>query len=232
MGHYSDFHNHTHSPARWRRIHKQPSDRAWATFAAFPPHGLYRTTCRWRIPYRANAAKFRANRPSRRDEILDVHVLDHYPISGNIPLYTQIQPLKEIKPLLAHGFLFRMTRSKGSEIMNLNCDKQPTVEVDERNFVVEVLRSKQPVLVAFWAQWSLPCRVLDPVLDEVAIACAGSVKVAKVNADDNPDLSLWFDVQSVPTLLHFVSGKLRARIVGTATKETILSKLESPRKAL
>ncbi len=79
----------------------------------------------------------------------------------------------------------------------------------------------------FWAAWSRPCRVLDSVLEEVAAACNGRVKVARTNADNNPDLGLVWKIQSVPTLLYFVDGSLRARIVGTASKEAILSKLQS-----
>ena len=111
--------------------------------------------------------------------------------------------------------------------MNANQDKAPIVEVGEANFESEVLKAKQPVLVAFWAPWSRPCRVLDSVLIQVAAACAGSVKVVKANADDHPDLSLWYEVQSIPTLLLFVDGSLRAKVVGTASKEAILAKLQS-----
>lgn len=111
--------------------------------------------------------------------------------------------------------------------MNPSQDKPPIVELGHTGFEAEVLRSEHPVLVAFWAPWSRPCHILDPALDEVAIACGGSVKVVKVNADDNPELSLWYDVQSIPTLLYFVSGSLRARLVGTASKEAILSKLQA-----
>ena len=102
---------------------------------------------------------------------------------------------------------------------------RPISEIGEANFESEVLRWKQPVLVAFSVAWSRPCRVLDTVLEEVAAACAGRVKVARINADDNPDLSLVWRIQSIPTLLHFVDGNLRAKIVGTASKEAILSKL-------
>jgi thioredoxin 1 len=109
--------------------------------------------------------------------------------------------------------------------MNTSQDKAPIVEVGEASFQTLVLRSKQPVLVAFWAPWSRPCHVLDLALDEAASACAGSVKVVKVNADDHPDLSMWYEIQSIPTLLYFVDGSLRAKIVGTASKAAILSKL-------
>jgi thioredoxin 1 len=111
--------------------------------------------------------------------------------------------------------------------MNTNRDKARIFEVGEDSFQSEVLQSKQPVLVAFWTPWSRPCQILGSVLDEVATTCAGSVKVVKVNADDNPDLSLWYEIQSIPTLLYFVSGTLCAKLVGTASKEAILSKLQS-----
>jgi thioredoxin 1 len=64
-------------------------------------------------------------------------------------------------------------------------------------------------------------------MEEVAAACAGREKVVRINADNNPDLSLIWKIQSIPTLLYFVDGKLRGRIVGTASKEAILSKLRS-----
>jgi thioredoxin len=110
--------------------------------------------------------------------------------------------------------------------MNENRNKTPTVEIGEANFELEVLRSKQPVLVEFWAPWSRPCQVLDSVLDELAAACAARVKVVKINADNNLNLSLWYEIQSIPTLLYFVDGHVRARVVGTASKEAILAKLQ------
>ena len=112
-------------------------------------------------------------------------------------------------------------------VKNMNADKAQIVEIDESNFESEVLRSKQPVLVAFQAPWSRPCRILDSTLDEVVTACAGGVKVVKVNADNNPDLSMWYEIQSIPTLLYFFGGIIRARVVGTASKEAILAKLQA-----
>src|SRR5882672_3439466 len=111
--------------------------------------------------------------------------------------------------------------------MNANPANKPTVEIGEANFEPEVLRWKQPVLVAFSSAWSRPCQILDSVVEEVAAACAGRVKVVKINADNNPDLSLIWRIHSIPTLLYFADGSLRARIVGTASKEAILSKLRS-----
>lgn len=107
----------------------------------------------------------------------------------------------------------------------MNADKTPNTEIGETNFESEVLRSKHSVLVAFSAPWSRPCQVLMPVLDEIATACDGRVEVVRVNVDDHPDLGLQYKIQSIPTLLCFVSGKVCVRIVGTASKDAILSKL-------
>jgi thioredoxin 1 len=111
--------------------------------------------------------------------------------------------------------------------MNETDNHSKPVQIDSANFDSQVLQSKQPVLVAFLTLWSRPCAILAPVLDEIASECAGKLKVVRVNADTNLDLSLWYDVQSVPSLLYFVAGNVRAKIIGTTTKEAILSKLES-----
>jgi len=94
------------------------------------------------------------------------------------------------------------------------------------DFTNEVLAPKQPVLVEFWTSWSRPCQILDSVLRELAGAWGKRVKVFKVDADSSLDLSLCYNVQSVPTLLYFVHGKLCERIVGTASKDAILAKLK------
>ena len=100
-------------------------------------------------------------------------------------------------------------------------------EVGSTNFESEVLGSKQPVLVVFCAPWSKACRVLQPALSEVIRASSGSVKFVQINSDDNPDLSLWYGIHSIPMLLYFVDGVVRARITGTASKEAILARLQS-----
>lgn len=97
--------------------------------------------------------------------------------------------------------------------------------VDEANFHSQVLQSNKAVLVAFWAPWSKPCQVIEPVLLEVAQTFAGKIEVVKVNADDNPNLSLWFGVQNIPTLLHFEAGQSRGQLVGTVSKDAIVNLL-------
>ena len=113
-----------------------------------------------------------------------------------------------------------------NESENVNTPKAALLAIAAEDFKAEVLESTQPVLVEFWAPWSRPCQVFDSVLRELAGVCAGKVKVVKVNADDSLDLSLWYEIQSVPTLLYFVRGNPCLRIVGTATKEAILVKLK------
>lgn len=98
-------------------------------------------------------------------------------------------------------------------------------EVKEADFQTQVLKSALPVLVDFFTSWSRPCGLLEEVLCEVSEACSPALKVVKVNADDSLDLSLLYDIQSVPTLLYFVNGEPLMRIIGTATKEAILAKL-------
>lgn len=110
--------------------------------------------------------------------------------------------------------------------MNMSQHNILTTEIGEADFQSQVLRSKQPVLVEFWAPWSRPCQILESVLNEIATTCGGRMKIVKVNADDNPDLSLVYEVQSIPMLLYFVDGSIRAKVVGTASKEAILAKLE------
>jgi thioredoxin 1 len=103
---------------------------------------------------------------------------------------------------------------------------KPTIEINESNFESEVLQSNQPILVDFWAEWCGPCKMIAPLLDEIATEQAGHVKVAKVNVDANPVLAARYGIQSIPTLLYFSGGEVRDKIVGITGKRAILYKLE------
>jgi len=101
-----------------------------------------------------------------------------------------------------------------------------TIEINEANFESEVVQSNQPVLVDFWAEWCGPCKMLGPVLEEVALEHNGRVKVAKVNVDTNSQLAERFGIQSIPTLLYFANGEIRDQTVGILSKPAIVSRLE------
>lgn len=102
-----------------------------------------------------------------------------------------------------------------------------TITATDANFETEVLKSSVPVLVDFWATWCPPCRMLSPVVDEIATEKAGVAKVAKVNVDENQELARRFKVQSIPLLLFFKDGELKDQLLGAAPKKTLLSKLEA-----
>ena len=94
------------------------------------------------------------------------------------------------------------------------------------NFETEVLGSDVPVLVDFWATWCMPCRMLAPVIEEIASENEGKIKVGKVNVDENPDLARKYRGMSIPTVLVFKNGELTATSVGVDSKENILKLLE------
>ena len=108
--------------------------------------------------------------------------------------------------------------------MNANIQSKRLFEVGEASFETEVLQSPCPVLVLFWAPWSNPCQKLKPVLDEVAVDCAGRVKIGRINTDDHPTLRLRYEIEFIPTLICFEGGNEGIRIIGIASKETILSR--------
>lgn len=99
------------------------------------------------------------------------------------------------------------------------------VTVDDSNFQNEVLSSSAPVLVDFWAIWCGPCKMIAPIVEEIASEYNGKLKVAKMDVDANPRTSMQYGIRSIPTLLVFKGGQVVEQIVGAVPKRHLLEKL-------
>jgi thioredoxin 1 len=95
----------------------------------------------------------------------------------------------------------------------------------DTNFNEEVKGSSEPILVDFWAEWCGPCKMIAPILEEIAGEQAGKVRIGKLNVDENPDLARRFDVMSIPTLIVFQDGQPKKRLVGAKGKGQLLEEL-------
>ncbi len=141
--------------------------------------------------------------------------------------------------LLAASLLGLLFNSTGS---NNACSAGSTAPISEKkghsnmstataistsNFDSEVLKSNEPVLVDFWASWCMPCRMLGPTIDQLAIDYKGKAKIVKVNVDENQELALKYGVRSIPTIILFKSGEPVDRMVGVQSKQTLAGKLDS-----
>ncbi|MGE5443683.1 MAG: thioredoxin [Ignavibacteriales bacterium] len=95
------------------------------------------------------------------------------------------------------------------------------LELSDSTFEKEVLKSEAPVLVDFWAPWCGPCRILAPVVEEIANSYSGRLKVGKLNVDDNQDTTMAYGIRSIPTLIIFKGGKALDQIIGAVPKSEI-----------
>ena len=97
------------------------------------------------------------------------------------------------------------------------------VKVTDDNFESEVLKSDIAVLVDFWAEWCAPCRIQNPILEELAGQFTGKIKLAKLNVDENPGTAGKFGVMSIPTLIFFKNGQTVKQFIGVQSKETLVA---------
>ncbi len=99
------------------------------------------------------------------------------------------------------------------------------LELTEESFEQEVLKETMPVLVDFWAAWCGPCKMIAPIVEELATEYESKLKIGKVDVDNNQKIAMQYGIRSIPTLLLFKGGKVVEQIVGAAPKKTLLEKL-------
>ena len=97
------------------------------------------------------------------------------------------------------------------------------INITNENFENEVMNSDKPVILDFWAGWCGPCQMLTPIIDEIAEETKGSIKVGKINVDEESDLARRFQVMSIPTIVSIKDGEMIDKIIGVQSKETILN---------
>ena len=101
------------------------------------------------------------------------------------------------------------------------------IKLTDENFEDEVIKSDKPVLIDFWATWCSPCRMIAPIVEELATEYEGKAKIGKLDVDSNQQTSIKYGVRSIPTLLIFKDGEVKETIIGAVPKKNIVEKLNS-----
>lgn len=100
-------------------------------------------------------------------------------------------------------------------------------EFTDKNFQEEVLSSKVPVVVDFWAPWCGPCQIMGPIIEEISKDAGKDSKVGKLNVDENPEISQKYNIMSIPTIMIFKDGNIAKQLVGVQSKDAILAELKN-----
>ena len=100
------------------------------------------------------------------------------------------------------------------------------VHVTDKNFDAEVMKSELPVLVDFWAEWCGPCRMISPIIDQIADEYKGKLKVVKLNVDEAQELAMKYSVMSIPTLMVFKKGQVMDQVIGAMSKDQLTDRIK------
>ena len=106
-------------------------------------------------------------------------------------------------------------------------ENSTVIILNESNFDREVTQHDKPVIVDFWADWCGPCKMIAPLLDEIAREKVDTIKVAKVNVDENQSLSFKYNIRAIPALLFFKNGQLRDQVTGVTSKKDLLNRIDA-----
>jgi len=104
---------------------------------------------------------------------------------------------------------------------------QHTLELTDANFSETISSSEVPILVDFWAPWCGPCRIIAPIVEELAANYAGRLAVGKVNTDDNPTVASQYGIRNIPTLLFFKNGTVVNQVIGTESREKLQARVDA-----